>query len=75
MGTLPMWAVYDHPTDYPDYYVARKWLCGNGNAEPQGTDEVLMDKDLDRLRAKLPPGMYCLPRDAKDDPVIVETWV
>lgn len=72
MGTLPMWTVYDHPADYPDHFIARKWICGK---ETDATDEVLMDKDLDQLRAKLPPGMYCLPRNAKDDPVIVETWV
>lgn len=69
--TLPMWTIYDHPLDYPDYYVARKWLCGK---EPEATDEVLLDVDLDALRQKLPPFLYCMPRQEGDDPRIIEVW-
>ena len=70
---LAIWTIYDHPLDLPDYFVARKWLCSPHG--PEATDEVLMDTDLNRLRAKLPPMLYCMPRKEKDDPVIIETWI
>jgi hypothetical protein len=73
MATLELWTIYDHPADYPNHYVARKWLAGRGGEE--ATSHVLMDTDLDLLRKKLPPWLYCMPRQELDDPVIIETWV
>ncbi len=72
--SLDMWTVYDHPTDYPDHYVARKWLIKSTVAEPEPTDEILLETDLAALRMKLPPWLYCLPRQDQDDPCIIETW-
>ena len=69
--SLAMWTVYDHPADYPDHYVARKWLCGK---ELEATDEILLDADLDALRKRIPPFLYCMPRQEGDDPKIVEVW-
>ncbi len=66
-----MWTVYDHPDDYPDHYVARKWLCGK---EPEPTDEILLDADLDALRKRIPPFLYCMSRQEGDDPKIIEVW-
>lgn len=73
MNSLQMWVIYDHPSDLPEYFVARKWLVKSGIL--QATDKVLMDKNLEQLRAKLPIRLYCLPRRVNDDPVIIETWV
>lgn len=69
---LIMWTVYDHPDDYPDHYVARKWLAGDAWLEP--TDEVLVDTDLAALRKRMPPWLYCMPRQEGDDSKIVEVW-
>lgn len=66
---LALWTVYDSPTDLPGRFVARKWLLD------QPTNDLLEDKTLDGLRAKLPPGLTCLARLPQDDPKIVETWV
>lgn len=66
---LALWTVYDSPTDLPGRFVARKWLLD------QPTNDLLEDKTLDGLRAKLPPGLTCLARSPQDDPKIVETWV
>jgi hypothetical protein len=71
--TLPIWTIYDHPSDYPDYFVARKWLAGKEGE--RATSELLFDADLDTLRRRLPIGLYCMPRNEKDDPVIIECWV
>jgi len=72
--SLEMWTVYDHPADYPDHYVARKWLVGKKYAEPEATDEILIDADLDELRKRIPPWLYCMPRQEGDDSKIVEVW-
>lgn len=73
---LQMWTVYDHPTDYPHDFVARRWdVGGGGGGEPVKTDIVMTAKFLDDLRDMLPPGLYCLPRLDDDDPKIVETWL
>ena len=60
MTDLAMWTVYDHPKDYPDHFIARKWLVGSKRAEPEATDEVIARPTLHEVRALLPPGLYCL---------------
>jgi hypothetical protein len=74
MSDLEMWTIYDHPADYPDHYVARKWLIGSKRIEPEATDEVLLEIDLDVLRKRIPPWLYCMPRQSGDDPKIIEVW-
>lgn len=66
---LPLWVIYDRPTDMPNAFVARKWL----NDVP--THEVLQAGTLDGLRSLLPRGLHLLPRDPADDPKIVEVWI
>lgn len=67
---LPMWVVYDHPRDWPNWYVARLFI---GEA-PQ--DSMMAAKDLDQLRGMLErEGLYRLERMQGDDPVILETWL
>lgn len=71
---LPMWVVYDHPTDYPGHYIARQHVVGI--AGRQATDRVMMHAELEPIRAALANcGLVCLTRDSDDDPVIVEVWV
>jgi hypothetical protein len=71
--TLAMWIVYDHPTDHPDHFVARKWLINSEGQHP--TREIIDSITLEGLRAQLPPGLVCLPRDPTDPPKIVEVWL
>jgi hypothetical protein len=69
---LPHFAVYDHPTDFPDHYVARMWLTRPSTA----VHYVLKTKDLMRLRDTLEAfGLVHLDRMEADDPVILETWI
>jgi hypothetical protein len=67
-AALPIWVIYNSPTDYPGQFVARKWL----NNTPTG--EILRDASLDGLRIRLPKGLSRLERYPKDEPQIVETW-
>lgn len=64
-----LWTIYDSPIDLPGRFVARKWVLD------QPTNDLLQDKTLDGLRAKLPRGLSRLERSPQDDPKIVEIWI
>jgi hypothetical protein len=70
---LPMFTITDHPTDWPDFYVARLHLS---LPEPVPMPMAIMDRDLDRLRETMRAlGGTCLMRAEADDPIIVESWL
>jgi hypothetical protein len=71
---LSMWVVYDHPTDYPTEYVARRHEVVAGGSRP--TNEAMASRDLDMLRDELAGrGLVMLQRMDGDDPKIMETWL
>lgn len=71
---MTIWTIYDHPTDYPDDFVARRWeVTGEGTAP---TDELLTCNRLDAIQTILRGfGFVRLPRAEHDDPKILETWL
>lgn len=70
---LPMWVVYDHPSDRPDVYVARLWLS---LPQPLALPMTLASKNLDALRDELAAlGLAHLDRNPGDDPAIMEVWL
>lgn len=67
---LYIWTVYDHPSDFPDNFVARKF------ALDKPTAEILVSDNIYKLRVALKcMGLVCLTRAPEDDPKIVETWL
>lgn len=70
---LFMWVVYERPLDYPDYFVIRRWWMEAGKvwADP----ECALFETLEEARASLPEGLYCLGRNACDQPQIREVWL
>lgn len=64
-----LWVVYDHPKDFPDAFVARRFR------DAQPTAEYFTAPDLQQLRGMLPKGLTRFPRHPSDDPVIVEMWM
>lgn len=65
-----MWVVYDHPTDFPDHFVARRW---DGL---QATDDTIKSDQLGTVRFALRQlGLVCLARQEGDDRNIVEVWL
>jgi len=71
---LSIWVVYDHPSDMPDYYVARRWEVRGSHSGP--TDDVLTAPTLGALRSFLVRfGLYRLDRNEGDDAKIVESWL
>jgi hypothetical protein len=69
-GGLSMWVVYDHPKDFPDYFVARQWRG------EQPTENVIMASGLELIHHQLiDMGLVKLERMQGDDPKILETWL
>lgn len=74
-GSLPMWTIYNRPSDYVCGYVARMFEVGPG-AKPKPTMKTLKSVDLDPIREKLrEAGLTCIGREPADEPQIVETWL
>lgn len=73
-AALAIWTVYDHPSDFPDVFVARKYLAGQGVAV--ATDDTITSPSIEALREVfLQKGLTCIVRDASDDSKIVESWL
>jgi hypothetical protein len=74
-AVLSIWIIYDHPSDFPDSFVARRWEIRD---EGVPTAEVLRADHLWTLqrylasRGLVPLSHSILP---EDDPVIVEVWI
>lgn len=70
---LPIWTIYDNPSDYPGKYVLRRSVAARGFVI---TDPVCYVSDtLDAARKMLPPGLFRLDRQPGDEVQIVETWL
>lgn len=70
---LTMWVITENPTDYPGQFVARQWIIGSRAYSP--TTEHHVAETLDQIRAMLPPFLTMIPRDPRDERIIVESWV
>jgi hypothetical protein len=69
-----MYTIYDHPLDIPTGFVVREWLI-TGNGAPMAGELLIVSDTVEGAREVVPPGLYCLGRQADDDPAVVETWV
>lgn len=69
------YVIYDHPSDYPDDFVVRRFEITKEGALPES--KIFMNrKFLTDIREQLKMiGLYPIPRHLQDDPVIVETWI
>lgn len=67
---LSIWTVYDHPTDYPEFFVARRF------EDETPTSEVIVAPQIGLLRDYLAArGLYRIQRFEDDDAKIVEVWL
>ena len=81
-GVLSLWTMYDHPLDYPDFWVVRrcfgcKWEAGMPGLDAGGvTHDVVprLARSLAEARELVPLGLYRQPRSPGDDLTIVESW-
>lgn len=65
----PIITIFKHPKDYPDKFVARLFDL------EKPTNVFMLGNTYQELRVKIPTHMHRFPRDERDDPVIVESWL
>lgn len=66
---VPIITVYDHPADYPKMLVARIWDMN------KPTNVIVMNENINILRALIPKNMTMFQPAQKDDPCIKEIWL
>lgn len=75
---MSMWTIYDHPLDYPEGFIARRFEISHSKVPGEGiavTTDTLRGLTLDDVRLQLPEGMVVISRSPKDEPQILETWL
>jgi hypothetical protein len=80
MPNTIIWAIHDHPDQYPDSYVLQLLKTEEGKTDIVPTDHLLATPDLEVLRNLMRRwGMRCIPRHLgnmpKDMPKIMEMWL
>ena len=71
--TLEMWPVYDHPADFPNHIVARRFQY---NQPQTGPEDLIKADSIQQIRELLAShGLVRIERAETDDPCIVETWL
>lgn len=71
---LIMFVLYDHPRDFPDEIVCRKWHLVDGELMVESS-LFARGRSLDAVREALPFGLTRLSAHDQDDPAIAETWI
>lgn len=73
-GVLSLWTIYNHPSDYPDNFVARRFTTDREGIHV--TENVMVGQSLSGLRMVMRmSGLTCIQRSPQDDPKILETWL
>jgi hypothetical protein len=74
-GVLNVWTIYDHPKDFPDTYVARRFEVGKGRELPIVTNDTVQG-ELQIVRESFRRcGLTCFTRNEQDEPQIIESWL
>lgn len=69
MTELEMWVIYEKPLDFPEQFVARKFILD------KPTNLRYFGDTLEEIRQTIPEGLTMIPRFHQDDPKIVEVWI
>ena len=72
--TLSIWTIYDHPLDYPQGFIARRWVIQTAG-DVIASNDIRTADSLDEVRQMIPAFLHRLPRQDGDDPKIVESWI
>jgi hypothetical protein len=70
-----MYVVYDHPKDYPEHFVCRRWDVVEGGST--ATDDTIVSLEYQPIAdAMMKFGLTKLYRcPVDDDPSIMEVWL
>lgn len=70
---VELFAVYDHPKDFPEHYAVRKIFTAEEGLEVL---EWVLFQHLEAARSMLAQrGLLRVPRGDSDEPELVETWL
>jgi hypothetical protein len=74
---LVSYVVYDHPSDFPNLFVVRRVLVYRDTVEPvYDPSYFIYSEDVEDCRkAMVNLGLYRMPPEPGDDPVILEVWL
>lgn len=68
---MPMWVIYNRPTDFPSGTMARMWY-----AFPEEATDRTIEANLNELRQRFTSmGLVNIGRQPNDDPKILEVWI
>ena len=71
---LSTWTIYNSPSDYPGFFIARRFEIKAG--DPYPTAEFRKSVLVDELRQGfIDQGLTVIPRHPTDPPSVVETWI
>lgn len=62
-----MWIVYDHPPEYPHYYVVRRWAVMRDDAPPIPDKNPMLANTFDEALELVPPEHRKQVDDFPDD--------
>jgi hypothetical protein len=74
-SSVPLFAVYERPKDFPCKYVVRLWQINRDIKKTLPTPYCAVKDTLEEARNAMPHNLYRFGRDSSDDPVIIETWI
>lgn len=74
---ITVWVIYERPRDYPGLFVVRPQ---HPHRDAYGDfyvtyGDATTHRTLEEARQVIPPGLVRVPRDPRDDPKIVESWI
>ena len=76
---MTAFVVYKQPDSHTPRYVLRKWNLSQsaapGITEDKNSGSPWTSDSLDALRMFIPEGFRIQPREASDNPLILETWL
>jgi len=74
---LDLWTLYDRPRDFPRHIVARRHRVERGRRDPVPAPVACLYDSVEEARWDMEQlGLGGpLPRDADDEPQIIETWL
>ncbi len=74
--SLHIYTIYDHPSDFPNSFVVKRWVDFAGGTPVQDEEFLITSLDLESCRDIMhAKGLYNLGRDNTDDHTIIETWI
>jgi len=72
---MTIWTLYDHPLDFPDKYVARRYVVTKEGPITR-TEDLKFADTLEELRDEMRDlHLFPVERFPDDDPKIVEVWL